>query len=249
VPRLLGWDRGRRRTRALELLELVGLDASMADRYPRQLSGGQQQRVGVARALAADPPVLLMDEPFGAVDPVRRAALQVEFARLQRELRKTVVFVTHDVDEAVMLGDRIALMRTGAELVQVGSPEELLARPADAFVAQFLGRTRGLELLSRLPAGAVAPVELGPDGLEGWELVLDATGRPMAWGRGDEVVLAECVGPDGSLRDLLDSALVSPVGAALRVDADGMLAGAVPYAAIAEHLPAARRAPVHAGGA
>ena len=139
VPRLLGWDKGRAKARARELLDLVGLDASFADRYPAQLSGGQQQRVGVARALAADPPVLLMDEPFGAVDPIVRAQLQREFAKLQRDLGKTVVFVTHDVDEAIVLGDRIAVLETGGRLAQVAAPAELLAHPASPFVADFLG--------------------------------------------------------------------------------------------------------------
>ena len=139
VPRLLGWDRKRQRARALELIELVGLEQNMADRYPSQLSGGQQQRVGVARALAADPPVLLMDEPFGAVDPVRRGALQQEFKRLQRDLGKTVIFVTHDVDEAVLLGDRIAIMEQGGKVAQYGPPEALLAQPASEFVASFIG--------------------------------------------------------------------------------------------------------------
>jgi osmoprotectant transport system ATP-binding protein len=139
VPRLLGWDRGRAKARARELLDLVGLDASFADRFPAQLSGGQQQRVGVARALAADPPVLLMDEPFGAVDPIVRAQLQREFAKLQRDLGKTVVFVTHDVDEAIVLGDRIAVLETGGRLAQLATPAELLANPASEFVADFLG--------------------------------------------------------------------------------------------------------------
>ncbi len=252
VPRLLGWDKARRRARSLELLELVGLDAATADRYPRHLSGGQQQRVGVARALAADPPVLLMDEPFGAVDPVRRGALQREFARLQRELGKTVVFVTHDVDEAVQLGDRIAVMRKGGEIVQVDTPEALLTRPNDPFVAEFLGAARGLELLSRHPASAVPVSDLGPEGIDGWIVASDASGRASSWVRegspDDEPVLVELVGPDGSLRDLLDSALVSPVGAAVRVDADGQLLGVVPYAALEEHLPRASRTPARAGG-
>ena len=248
VPRLLGWDRGRRRARALELLDLVGLDRSTADRYPHQLSGGQQQRVGVARALAGDPPVLLMDEPFGAVDPVRRAALQREFSGLQRELGKTVVFVTHDVDEAVALGDRIAVMRKGGVIVQAGSPEALLTRPADPLVAEFLGPSRGLELLSRREAVGVPTTELGPEGIDGWVLAGDAAGRPTMWVRendpGQDAVLAELVGPGGTLRDLLDSALVSPAGAAVRVDGDGRLVGVVPYAALAEHLP---WAPAEAG--
>jgi len=139
VPRLLGWDKARAKARASELLDLVGLDRSFADRYPAQLSGGQQQRVGVARALAADPPVLLMDEPFGAVDPIVRAQLQREFAKLQRDLGKTVVFVTHDVDEAIVLGDRIAVLETGGRLAQLDTPAQLLANPASPFVADFLG--------------------------------------------------------------------------------------------------------------
>lgn len=139
VPRLLGWDRRRRRARAAELLELVGLDPELMGRYPAQLSGGQQQRVGVARALAADPPVLLMDEPFGAVDPIVRAQLQREFSTLQRELGKTVVFVTHDVDEAIALGDRIAVLESGGRLAQLGEPAALLTAPANRFVDDFLG--------------------------------------------------------------------------------------------------------------
>jgi osmoprotectant transport system ATP-binding protein len=139
VPRLLGWDKRRRNARAAELLEVVGLDGSLAGKYPGQLSGGQQQRVGVARALAADPPVLLMDEPFGAVDPIVRAQLQREFLRLQRELCKTVVFVTHDVDEAILLGSRIAMMRTPGHIAQLAPPDELLAAPASDFVRHFIG--------------------------------------------------------------------------------------------------------------
>jgi osmoprotectant transport system ATP-binding protein len=140
VPRLLGWDKRRRKARAMELLEVVGLDASLATKFPAQLSGGQQQRVGVARALAADPPVLLMDEPFGAVDPIVRAQLQREFLRLQRELGKTVVFVTHDVDEAILLGTRIAVMRTPGHVLQLDTPAGLLGAPADEFVRDFVGR-------------------------------------------------------------------------------------------------------------
>jgi len=140
VPRLLGWDRKRRNDRGREMLDLVGLDPSSASKYPAQLSGGQQQRVGVARALAANPNILLMDEPFGAVDPIVRAQLQREFMKLQREMHKTVVFVTHDVDEAILLGTRIAVMRTGGHIVQIDRPAELLAAPASEFVSDFLGR-------------------------------------------------------------------------------------------------------------
>ncbi|MHB1341700.1 MAG: ABC transporter ATP-binding protein [Coriobacteriia bacterium] len=144
VPRLLGWDTDRIAARVAELLEMVGLDAAnYADKKPRQLSGGEAQRIGVARALAADPPVLLMDEPFGALDPLTRERLQVEFRRLQKTLGKTVVFVTHDVAEAALLGDRIALMRAGS-LVQFTTPEDLWDNPADDFVCEFFGQVGGL---------------------------------------------------------------------------------------------------------
>jgi osmoprotectant transport system ATP-binding protein len=148
VPRLLGRDKPWIRRRAQELLEMVGLDAALADRFPAQLSGGQRQRVGVARAIAANPPLLLMDEPFGAVDPINRDRLQNEFLRLQDEIRKTVVFVTHDIDEAIKMGDRIAVMREGGHLVQYATPEELLTAPADAFVEGFVGPDRGLKRLA-----------------------------------------------------------------------------------------------------
>jgi osmoprotectant transport system ATP-binding protein len=148
VPRMLGWERGRVRARVQELLELVGLDPKYAKRYPHQLSGGERQRVGVARALAADPPVLLMDEPFGAIDPITRDRLQGEFLRLQAELKKTIVFVTHDIEEAVRMGDRIAILRKGGILEQYDTPAEILGRPASPFVASFVGADRGLKRLS-----------------------------------------------------------------------------------------------------
>ncbi len=152
VPLLYGESKSTARARALELMEMVGLDPdTFADRYPHQLSGGQRQRVGVARALAANPPVLLMDEPFGAVDPVVRAHLQDEFLRLQHELDKTVVLVTHDIDEAVRMGQRVAVFATGGRLAQYATPMELLARPADDFVADFVGSTRGLRRLTVTP--------------------------------------------------------------------------------------------------
>ncbi|MGO4749102.1 ABC transporter ATP-binding protein, partial [Streptomyces sp. 2MCAF27] len=188
VPALLGWQRKKARDRATELLDLVGLDPSVyGDRYPAQLSGGQRQRVGVARALAADPPVLLMDEPFGAVDPVVRTQLQNELLRLQSELRKTVVFVTHDIDEAVRLGDRIAIFRTGGHLVQCAPPAELLADPADDFVAGFLGAERGLKLLSLstladVPQRPAPTAEAGSKGDGGrWLLVTSDRGEPLGW--------------------------------------------------------------------
>ena len=162
VPRLLGWDRRRVAARVDELLGLVGLDpAQFAGRYPHQLSGGQRQRVGVARALAADPPVLLMDEPFGAIDPITRSRLQEEFLRLQAEVRKTVVFVTHDVEEAVRMGDRIAILEEGGRLAQHDAPAEILGRPASPFVASFVGADRGLKRLSVTPIG-LADLEKPP---------------------------------------------------------------------------------------
>jgi len=170
VPRLLGRDKAWIHRRAAELLELVGLDAALADRYPAQLSGGQRQRIGVARAIAADPPLLLMDEPFGAVDPINRERLQNEFLRLQDEIRKTIVFVTHDIDEAIRMGDRIAVMREGGKLVQYATPAELLTAPADAFVEDFVGPDRGLKRLSlqrvgeaSLLAPSDAAVQVGAD--------------------------------------------------------------------------------------
>jgi osmoprotectant transport system ATP-binding protein len=158
VPRLLGWDAPRIAARIDELLDLVAMDPiAYRDRYPRELSGGQRQRIGVARALAADPPVMLMDEPFGAIDPITRARLQQEFLRIQRRLRKTIIFVTHDIDEAIRMGDRIAILRAG-RLVQYDTPEAILARPADAFVDEFVGSDRVLKRLSLLAAGAYADV-------------------------------------------------------------------------------------------
>src|SRR5437588_1707087 len=158
VPQLLGWSRDRIRARVDELLALIGLDRNMKERYPAQLSGGERQRVGVARAMAAEPPLMLMDEPFGAVDPIVRNRLQDEFLQLQRTQGITVVFVTHDIDEAIKLGDRVAIMRTG-RLVQFAPPAELLAHPADDFVARFVGSDRGLKRLSLLTVGGA---ELDP---------------------------------------------------------------------------------------
>ncbi len=148
VPRLLGWPRARIRERVAELIELVGLEQDDARRYPAQLSGGQRQRVGLARALAADPGVLLMDEPFGALDPITRARLQQELRRLHHEVAKTIVFVTHDIDEAITMGDRIAILREGGVLAQYDTPDAILARPADEFVAQFVGEDRALRRLA-----------------------------------------------------------------------------------------------------
>src|SRR5438477_1738638 len=159
VPRLYGRSRSWIRTRSQELLELVGLDPSYAKRYPAQLSGGERQRVGLARALAADPPLMLMDEPFGAIDPIVRARLQDEFLRLQNEVRKTVVFVTHDIDEAIKVGDRIAILRRGGRLAQYDTPETILKRPADEFVADFVGADRALKAMA---LHTLAELELRP---------------------------------------------------------------------------------------
>ncbi|MFE5108216.1 ABC transporter ATP-binding protein [Streptomyces sp. NBC_01724] len=243
VPLLLGHGRKRARARAAELLETVGLPADAAKRYPHQLSGGQQQRVGVARALAADPPVLLMDEPFGAVDPVVRAQLQDELLRLQQELNKTIVFVTHDIDEAVRLGDRIAVFRTGGHLVQCAPPAELLARPADDFVADFLGAERGLKLLSlstladlpRQPATTVRADEPAPAGRADWQLVVSAKGEPLGWldpaaapsgPAGDAPLLpVRPLRDTDSLLSALNESVASPAGLIARVDDTGVLTG------------------------
>jgi osmoprotectant transport system ATP-binding protein len=170
VPKLLGWDRRRTAARVDELLDLIGLPREMGRRYPAQLSGGQRQRVGVARALAADPPVMLMDEPFGAIDPINRERLQNEFLRLQAELRKTVVFVTHDIDEAIKMGDRIAIMQEGGHLAQYAPPAELLMYPANPFVEDFVGADRALK---RLALQRVRDVDL-------WKAPLVRAGEPVA---------------------------------------------------------------------
>jgi osmoprotectant transport system ATP-binding protein len=160
VPSLLGWDKGRIKTRVDELLELVGLDPSVyRDRYPAELSGGQQQRVGVARAMAADPPIMLMDEPFGAVDPITRERLQDEFLRIQQEIKKTIVFVTHDIDEAIKMGDKIAILKQGGVLAQYDTPENILSRPNSEFVASFVGSDR---ILKRLSLTRVGEMHLEP---------------------------------------------------------------------------------------
>jgi glycine/betaine/L-proline transporter ATP-binding subunit len=211
VPRLLGWDRQRIRNRVDELLTTVGLDpAAHGDRYPAQLSGGQRQRAGVARALAADPAVLLVDEPFSAVDPVVRERLQTEFLRLQETVRKTIVFVTHDIEEAVRIGDRIAVMSQGGHVEQYATPAELLGRPANAFVADFVGADRGLKRLAVTGIDAAdleqPPVVRVADGLADartalertgarWAVVLDDAGRLHGWLSADRAAGAGTVGP------------------------------------------------------
>ncbi|MDT4915073.1 MAG: osmoprotectant transport system ATP-binding protein [Pseudonocardiales bacterium] len=254
VPFLVGHDKKQARARAMEVLERVGLDPAFAKRYPSQLSGGQQQRVGVARALAADPPVMLMDEPFSAVDPVVREQLQNEFLRLQAELGKTIVFVTHDIDEAIKLGDHVAVMRVGGKLAQFAPPAELLSRPADAFVAGFVGRDRGYRALGFTEAGALpltdeTPVHLGEPvrvardhAADDWVLVVDGDERPQGWlavGRLPDTALTGDVTPDllnlggtlasesGTLREALDAALSSPSGRGVIVRENGSVAGTV----------------------
>lgn len=236
VPVLSGVSRKQARARAYDLLELVGLSAAMGDRYPIQLSGGQQQRVGVARALAADPPVLLMDEPFSAVDPVVREGLQAELLRLQAELGKTIVLVTHDIDEAIRLGDRVAVFATGGRLAQFDVPEKLLARPADDFVAEFVGRDRGFRGLSFGSAGELSVRPVG-DPVEGLTLQVDAAGAPTAWiGGGATFPIGGTFTVTDSLRAVADISILSPAAAAVRVDAEGRADGIVPSVDLTAHV-------------
>jgi osmoprotectant transport system ATP-binding protein len=202
VPKLLGWEKARTRERVRELLDLVGLDPDEhGGRYPAQLSGGQRQRVGLARAMAVDPPLMLMDEPFGAIDPVTRERLQNDFLRLHREVRKTVIFVTHDIDEAIKMGDHICLLRQGGKLAQFGTPEEILAAPADDFVADFVGADRGLK---RLSLRRVGDVDLEPANGAGELPVVDAR---------------------TSLRDAVSLMLADGGGAVAVRDVDGQVQG------------------------
>ncbi|MEU8224425.1 ABC transporter ATP-binding protein [Kribbella sp. NPDC048915] len=231
VPKLLGWDKHKAHSTAMELLERVGLDLKLAKRYPAQLSGGQQQRVGVARALAADPAIMLMDEPFSAVDPIVRNQLQEELLRLQRDIGKTIVFVTHDIDEAIKLGDTIAVMRVGGKLAQFSPPAELLAEPADDFVRDFVGRDRGYRALTfvhpeQLP---VAPL---PD-----ELALQ-DGVPIGWrnGAAELLPLGAVFARGDSLRAALDAVLTSPTGRGVCVDENGKAIGVIDQATVAEAL-------------
>jgi osmoprotectant transport system ATP-binding protein len=200
VPKLVGWDKQRTRARSRELLDLVGLDPDeYAKRYPAQLSGGQRQRVGLARAMAADPPLMLMDEPFGAIDPITRDRLQNDFLRLHREVRKTVIFVTHDIDEAIKMGDRICILRQGGRLAQYDTPEAILANPADEFVADFVGADRGLKRLGLRTVGELDTLATTP--------VTNGDPRPEA-------------GPDMTLRDAL-SLMLTAGSSELEVRDDG----------------------------
>jgi osmoprotectant transport system ATP-binding protein len=268
VPVLNGWKRQKARDRSRELLTLVGLDPALAGRYPYQLSGGQQQRVGVARALAADPPVLLMDEPFSAVDPVVRASLQEELLTLQRELQKTILFVTHDIEEAIKIGDLVALFRPHGKIAQFDTPERLLGDPADDYVAGFVGFDRGIRRLSfftsqglSLSTGpllsADATVAKAQAAGEPWILVTNG-GKPRGWipadnlaaHRGDTPLSqldAEplghtfTVGPD-SLRAALDAAVLSPAGQAVGVDDNGQAVGVATFDQLRAAIQAAERA-------
>jgi osmoprotectant transport system ATP-binding protein len=263
VPKLLDWDKARTRARVDELLELIGLDpAEVSGRYPGELSGGQRQRVGVARALAADPPVLLMDEPFGAIDPITRERLQNEFLRLQRELKKTIVFVTHDIDEAIKMGDRIAVLQKGGHLAQYAAPAELLMHPANGFVEDFVGADRALK---RLALQRVRDVDLWKaavvrEGMPVAEaraaiadadldipLLVDADGRPLGWlsdrGLAGDAVRAELRSPaeplidiDAVLRDALGALLGEESRYGAVVDGRGCVVGVLGLDLIAQAL-------------
>jgi osmoprotectant transport system ATP-binding protein len=262
VPRLLGWERERIHARTEELLALIGLDPSLRDRYPSQLSGGQQQRVGVARGLAADPPVMLMDEPFGAVDPINRERLQNEFLRLQAEIRKTILFVTHDIDEAIKMGDRIAILEEGGHLAQYATPAELLMAPADAFVEDFVGADRALKRLALMRVRDIdlweAPLAFVGQStaevkakLEGAEvphaLLVDSERRPVGW-LSDTDLRAETVPatPDSApdpiidlddvLRDALADLLESETQYAPVTDRNRQIAGVLSIEIISDFL-------------
>jgi osmoprotectant transport system ATP-binding protein len=261
VPRLLGWDEDRRKRRSTELLELVGLDPGRyAERYPAQLSGGERQRVGVARALAADPPIMLMDEPFGAVDPIVRERLQNEFLRLQEDLAKTILFVTHDIDEAIKMGDLVAVFQLGGVVAQFGTPAEILSNPATDFVAKFVGVDRGLKRLSLFRCGDVPPGHL-PTAKVGepaapararlaahpfdYLLVLDKEGRPLGWAHG-EALAGDEISAEGAhpmspaldrrttLKDALSLLLEADVQVGLLVDREGVYQGVLTVDSIAD---------------
>jgi osmoprotectant transport system ATP-binding protein len=268
VPRLVGWDKARTRARVDELIELVGLDpAKYRDRYPVQLSGGERQRIGVARAIATDPPVLLMDEPFGAVDPITRERLQNEFLRLQRQLATTILFVTHDIDEAIKMGDRVAVFKPGGRLAQFDTAETVLEAPADDFVARFVGADRGLKRLSLsrvrdVPLERPPTVRVGEDAAaverqldhagSGYVLMVDEQDRPVGWlarqavGRGpvgpERATSPEpLLDPESTLRDALSAMLGSAVQEGLVVDSAGKLLGSVSVEAVGSVL---RREPL-----
>jgi len=268
VPGMLGWSKERTAARVDELLELVSLDPAVyRDRYPRELSGGQQQRVGVARALAADPPVLLMDEPFGAVDPITRQRLQDELINIQAELQKTIVIVTHDFDEAVKLGDWIVVFSEGAHIVQYDTPERILAEPANEFVERFIGSGAGLKQLTLTrvrdvelaDAVTVRPGERASDVLSrldaaghGHAVVVDDRGRPLRWPSRRELAQAQVVpegrdealpvvGQGATLNDALDTMLVSSAGAAVVTGRRDAFVGVITVEVVMEAITSARR--------
>jgi len=263
VPVLKGQRRRAARKAAYEVLERVGLDAKIAGRYPAQLSGGEQQRVGVARALAADPPILLMDEPFSAVDPVVRHDLQNEMLRLQSELQKTIVFVTHDIDEALKLADQVAVFR-GGSLEQYDEPERLLSRPANDFVSRFIGLGRGYRWLQLIEASALTlrdieriPAGSLPESLsDGWAVVVDDAGAPMNWIDTEGLsrlragaAWSDCVSaigslfrPHGNLSQALDAALSSPSGMGVAVDDGGKVIGGILAADVLAAVETQKRA-------
>ncbi|MET0302431.1 MAG: ATP-binding cassette domain-containing protein [Microbacteriaceae bacterium] len=267
VPKMLGWDADKIRARTDELLELVSLDPAVyRDRYPKELSGGQQQRVGVARALAADPPVLLMDEPFGAVDPITRQRLQDELIRIQHEVQKTIVIVTHDFDEAVKLGDWIVVFTEGAHIVQYDTPERILAEPANEFVENFIGSGAGLKQLGlrrvrEVPlaeAVTVRPGSSAKDALQraedkghGHVVVLDDRERPIQWLSRRELSRLETIsstptpnlpviGMGATLNDALDTMLVSSAGAALVTGRRERFEGVIDIETVMEAIKTAR---------
>lgn len=252
VPLLTGTPKKVAYQTAEELLERVGLDLSLAERYPYQLSGGQRQRVGVARALAGDPPVLLMDEPFSAVDPVVRGELQEQLLELQRDIRKTIVFVTHDIDEAVRLGDQIAVFAPGGRLAQVAPPEEILTRPADEFVESFIGGDAGVKWTALVPAAGLplrtAPVATGEGpATDEWRLRLDDEGRVSGWqppgttGFGQLIKCRRTFRPDNDhLRAAIDALLLSPCDLAPAVDAQNRPVGVVNHQGVKTELAAHR---------
>jgi osmoprotectant transport system ATP-binding protein len=264
VPQLLGWKKERIRQRSAELLELIGLDPELGDRYPAQLSGGQQQRVGVARALAADPLVMLMDEPFGAIDPINRERLQNEFLRLQAEIQKTVLFVTHDIDEAIKMGDRVAVLREGGRIEQYATPAELLMAPANEFVEDFVGADRALKRLALMRVADInlweAPLAhvgqataevraklAAPDVEIPYPLLVDGERRPLGW-LSERDLTAEVVpsrpdsplGPvlerDDVMRDALADLLQGESQYAPVIDHQGRIAGVLSVEIISEFL-------------
>jgi osmoprotectant transport system ATP-binding protein len=272
VHKLLKWDQSRIDDRVDELLDLVGLEpATYRGRYPKELSGGQRQRVGVARALAADPPVLLMDEPFGAIDPITRTRLQNEFLRLQADINKTIIFVTHDIDEAIKMGDRIAILEMHSRIAQFATPEEILTSPATQFVEDFVGSGASLKLLN---LSRIRDVEVLDDAVTGtvdedretlserlnssdWSalLLLDSDGRPQRWVRAPDLrtdrPVAEMglpavalVEPQATLHDALDEMLVGNAGVAIVVDGKGQFQGIVDIDTIMSSIRAMRDATV-----